>query len=104
MSVEGDIQAAILEAFHDMGVLAWRVQSGTVKVRGGRMNLAPAGTPDIHVLVPPNGRFLGLEVKAPDGRVRAAQIAWHERARRDGAAVAVVRSVAEAIAAFREAA
>ncbi len=100
MSAEGDIQASILDAFAALGVLAWRVQAGKVKVRGGWMTLAPPGTPDVHVLVPPHGRLLALEVKAPDGRVRAAQLVWAATARRDGGVVATVRSVDEALEAF----
>ncbi len=97
---ETDIQGAILEAFKRLGVLAWRCNSGKVRVRGGWMHLAPVGTPDILVVVPPRGRLLGLEVKTLKGREREAQTAWAVDARQRGASVATVRSVAEAVAAF----
>lgn len=100
---ESEIQAAILEAFWRIGVRAWRTQAGKVKVRGAWMQLGPPGLPDITVIVPPNGRFLGLEVKAAKGKLRPAQVAWAEGCKRDGSAIATVRSVDDALWAYTQA-
>lgn len=100
---EADIQRAIVQALTAVGALVWRCQSGRVKVRGGWMMLAPEGTPDLLVIVPPTGRLLGLEVKAAKGRVREAQVEWAEAARRAGAAVYCVRSAEEAVRAYLDA-
>ncbi len=102
-ATETEIQRAILDALASVGAFAMRVQSGKVKVRGGWMQLAPAGTPDIIVLVPPRGLLLGLEVKTATGEERESQIIWRAQACRRGAVVETVRSVQEALDAYRRA-
>ncbi len=95
---ESDRQAAIVEALARVGRLAIRVQSGKVKVRGGWMTLAPNGTPDLYVL-----GWGWLECKAEAGKLSADQLTMHDRIRRAGERVAVVRTPAEALAAVRDA-
>ena len=103
MSTESAIQRAILDALLVAGAFAFRVQAGKVKVRGGWMQLAPPGTPDICVLVPPTGLSLWLEVKTLTGELRESQLAWAAKARARGAVVETVRTVAEALAAYERA-
>ncbi len=103
MSSESAIQRAILDALLVAGAFAFRVQAGKVKVRGGYMTLCPPGTPDILVVVPPNGHLLGLECKAITGELRESQIAWSAKARARGVTVETVRSVDEALTAYRSA-
>lgn len=55
------------------------------------------GSPDLVCIV--RGRWLGLELKTPAGRLSEAQERCHAAWRMAGAVVVVVRSVAEAIAA-----
>lgn len=100
---ENDIQRQILDALLGIGALAFRVQAGQVKVRGGWMHLAPQGTADILVVVPPHGRFLALEVKTAKGKEREAQLRWAEEIRAVGGMVRTVRTVEQALAAYVEA-
>jgi len=79
-----------------MGHIVTRVHSGKVKVRGGWMQLAEEGTPDFHVGLS-GGGSMWLEVKDDDGELSHAQKRWHERAKKGGHRVYVVRSVAEAL-------
>jgi hypothetical protein len=86
------------------GLEIWRVNSGKVRMgaEGGRLiALAPTGTADLIGCL--DGRFIGLEVKTPAGRVTPAQVAWAERIRGVGGFVATVRSVDEAVAAVSRA-
>jgi hypothetical protein len=92
---EAELQASIVSSLERLGYLVIRVQSGKVKVKGGWMQLAPEGTPDLHVMSP--GLATWLETKVKDGKLRPSQVAWHERAKKGGHRVAVVRSVAEAL-------
>jgi hypothetical protein len=109
---------AILRALALRGIWAWRANSGTqviaATVRTGRRVIkgAPAGTPDILLVLPVRvvgsgrlpdafqyaGSLCGLEVKADDGRQRPSQRAWQAKAERHGVRYAVVRSVIEALA------
>lgn len=100
---ESTIQRAILDALLAAGAFAFRAQAGKVKVRGGYMNLCPPGTPDILVVVPPAGLLLGLECKALTGELRESQIAWRSKAQALGAKVETVRSVEEALDAYKRA-
>lgn len=54
-----------------------------------------AGVPDLYAFWPGGDCF--MEFKAPNGRVQDNQREWHERLSRCGKAVAVVRSVDEAV-------
>lgn len=100
---ENAIQRKILDALAAAGAHATRVHAGKVKVRGGWMQLAPEGTADIHVTVPPRGRTLWLEVKTEDGELRPAQITWANTQRRLGALVQTVRTAQEAVGAYLDA-
>lgn len=93
---ETDLYDPIKKTLERFGHIVTRVHSGKVKVRGGWMQLADPGTPD-HVCCSPNGLTTWLETKTPVGKLSPAQVAWHERAKRNGHRVAVVRSPAEAL-------
>jgi hypothetical protein len=90
---ETDLQRAILDGLERLGFWACRLNSGMK----GRIRMAPKGTPDILVLAP----YLWLEVKLPKEDLLPSQVAWHERAKRDGVPVVVVYSVDDAIKAVR---
>jgi hypothetical protein len=100
---ESDIQRAILDAFQAMGVLAFRINSGKVRTRGGWYQGAPAGFPDILVVVPPSGRLLGIEVKDRNGDERESQVRMHDALSRHGAAVRTCWTVEDAVRAYLEA-
>lgn len=117
---EAQLTAAILDALSRSGLgLFWRCNTGKLQDSRGRwvsFGLGD-GTPDIvgilrvPVCAPVDrfglprwtdgrymiGRFIGLEVKTEDGKVREEQAAWHCVARKHGALVVVVRSVREAL-------
>ncbi len=95
---ETELYDPIKKTLERCGHIVTRIHSGKVKVRGGWMQLAPKGTPD-HVVSSPNGLTTWLETKTPVGELNADQKAWHERAKRGGHRVVVVRSPAEALAA-----
>lgn len=95
---ETDRYSPIKAALELAGHIVTRVHSGKVKVKGGWMQLADEGTPDFHV-ASPGGRSTWLEVKDDKGFLSEAQERWHERAKKEGHRVAVVRSPREALAA-----
>jgi len=100
---EAPIQRAILDAFQAMGVLAFRINAGKVRTRGGWYQGAPAGFPDVLVVVAPHGRMLGIEVKDAKGETNPAQDKMHKDLSGAGVPVRTCRSVEEAIRAYLEA-
>ena len=113
MSAETPIIRAILDGLHKLGIESWRCQSGKVKVRGGWMELAPTGTPDLigyyprfttvvregaRRLVSP-GTMFGVEVKVPLGRHKhsEAQLAWGLRLEQAGGVYILARGLDEAL-------
>jgi len=93
---ESSIQWSILKWLETTGLLHWRANSGEVFVHGRRITLGPDGCPDVIVLVPPTGHFMGLEVKSAKGSVRSEQVAFAKRLNDCGASYYVVRTLDEA--------
>lgn len=70
---EGRIKAVCLRYLSKRGITAWNNPSGAVEVRRGRwLHFGKKGSADILGCLP-GGRFLAVEVKAPDGRLSGAQ-------------------------------
>jgi len=103
LRLEKYIQRDILKWLESTGLMHWRQNSGALTVGRRLVRLGPNGAPDIVVVVPPSGRFLGLEVKSHKGRLRPAQKAFRDDLVRSGGLYVVVRSVWEAWKAVREA-
>jgi hypothetical protein len=82
----------ILEYLARRGIMAWRCQSGIVRVKRGWMHLAPKGTADI-VGVLPGGRFLAVEVKTDDGDLEPSQVEWWARIIAAGALYVLARGI-----------
>jgi hypothetical protein len=53
------------------------------------------GVPDIILIKPPHGQFVGLEVKRPEGRLSPEQKAFEAACQAQGGQYHVVRSIAE---------
>lgn len=90
---ESKIQSKILAWLRDSGLVYWRQNSGQLWMGNRMVNMGPPGLPDIVVIVPPTGRFLGLEVKSQEGKLRPAQVEMMHALKEAGAAYEVVRSL-----------
>lgn len=99
---EATIQAQILAWLKEAEVLHWRQQSGKVFLGRRCINMGPEGLPDIVVIVPPNGRVLGLEVKSANGALRPSQKAFKAQLESVGGTFKVVRSLEQAMNALAE--
>ncbi len=99
---ESQLVANILKGLKLKGYWAFRLNSGATVIPGSGNNArrvisgAPAGTPDILVLLPPNGRAVGLEVKTATGVQRPTQVTWQAQANKHGVPYAIVRSFSDA--------
>ena len=93
---ESVIQADILRWLKTTGLMFWRSNSGSLFLRGRHINLGPLGCADISVIVPPLGRFVGMEVKSAKGKVRPEQVTYAAGLTQVGGLYFIVRSVQDA--------
>lgn len=93
---EAPIKARIRAALIEAGCLVW---VHDIDYRLGKTGLGK-GTSDIICVVPPRGRFLGVEVKRPGfspSDVRPDQRAWINAVRKFGGVAGIATTVAEAL-------
>ena len=90
---ESEIQSQILQYLQLLNCVVKRNNTGAVN-RGGRLvRYGEPGSPDIEVVSPPDGRYIGLEVKRPRGRLSAIQKQYQQRIREVGGVYEKVTSV-----------
>ncbi|MDE2565335.1 MAG: VRR-NUC domain-containing protein [Burkholderiales bacterium] len=84
----------VLKALRAHPAVAWaeRMNSGAVRVGGRYLRFGWRGCPDLLGQLQ-DGRLLGVEVKAPAGRLRPEQAAFLERIRAAGAVAFVARDL-----------
>jgi hypothetical protein len=102
------LQGKIMESLGLLpGVVPWRNAVGTAVYESGarvEYGVGGRGAPDLFCTVLFRGLSIALylEVKTPEGSVDPHQRQWHSAARRGGNNVAVIRSVADALAVVAE--
>lgn len=82
MQPEGRIAAAIRTYMTEHGAFVFKVHGGPTMM---------AGLPDLIAVV--RGRYVGVEVKTPTGKVSAVQAAVHRKIEAAGGLVIVARHV-----------
>lgn len=78
-------------------VMLWRCNGGVDVTRGVRYGLG-VGAADLIGLLVPSGRFIGVEIKSPTGRLSREQQLWGAAVQRAGGVYIVARSVEDALA------
>ena len=102
------LQGKIMESLGLLpGVVPWRNAVGTAVYDSGarvEYGVGGKGAPDLFCTVQFRGLSIALylEVKTPEGSDDPHQRQWHSAARRGGNNVAVIRSVADALAVVAE--
>jgi hypothetical protein len=102
------LQGKIMESLGLLpGVVPWRNAVGTAVYEGGarvEYGVGGKGAPDLFCTVQFRGLSIALylEVKTPEGSVDPHQRQWHAAERRGGNNVAVIRSIADALAVVAE--
>jgi hypothetical protein len=102
MTPEGIVKAAVLDYLKESGRFYMRMNSGTVRVRGGMMHLCPVGTADI-LTFGPTGGCMWIELKHRKGEQGKKQVEFQEKVTAIGHSYVVARSVEDVVAAFKEA-
>lgn len=91
---ETKLQRQILDYLALRRIMAWRNNSGWLKIGQRVIQMAPAGSPDI-IGILPGGRFLGIECKMQREGLSIEQRKFCRRLQDNGALVFVARSVGD---------
>jgi hypothetical protein len=82
---------AILDFLFRARIFSFRQNISGIPVPGGGFRPSgKRGQPDIVGILPPSGRFLGIEVKTGKDRLSPEQIGFHKNSRDAGALILVV--------------
>ncbi len=101
MASESDLVKRIRVALSKIGVKNWRNNVGVLQDKFGnhiRYGLCN-GSSDI-IGIAPDGRFVAIEVKLPNGKIRPEQQNFIDQVRKSGGIAGVARSEEDAIALF----
>lgn len=90
---EADVLAACLELLRMRGIVHWRNNTGATKIGGRYVRFGTPGSPDIVACI--EGRFVGIEVKRPGGKLSKAQEAVGMSLVNSGGIYLVVQDVKE---------
>ncbi len=99
---EGIVKAEIVKTLRGMGVRVFKLPAGSLKVKGGFMQLNAEGTPDLLAMVPVNRsgitRPLWIECKKPKGGVISPeQVVFAREARQRGESHVFAASLQDAL-------
>lgn len=91
----------VLKALHAHPAVSWceRMNSGAARVGGRFIRFGFTGCPDVLGMLR-DGRLLGVEVKAPKGKLRPEQAVFLERIRSGGGVAFVARNCRDVFAAL----
>jgi Holliday junction resolvase len=95
---EGDLVKAIISHYKNRdNIKLFRVHSGKVQIKGGFMQLAPAGTPDL--VGYKGGSFIGIECKttAKESKLSPEQIEFRTHVYRSGAVYIEARHLQDVV-------
>lgn len=99
---EQNIQASILDYLAKRQIFHYRQNTGAFKRDDGHFyRFGSKGAPDIVCVI--HGRYVGIEVKTPKGKLSEDQVEFHRQILKAGGIVFTVRSLDQAIEAVEDA-
>lgn len=98
MPKEKEIQKVIIEYLSLKKYLFYRQNSGAFRTEKGFYRFASlSGIPDIVVILPPNGRYVGIECKSSSGQLNPNQKVFKEQLEAMGGTYIVARTLEDVI-------
>jgi hypothetical protein len=93
---ESDVQRQILDYLALKGIFHYRNNSGAFKRDDGHFyRFGALGSPDIICVI--NGQYVGIEVKAPKGKLRASQVELQKNLEAAGGRYILARSLDDVV-------
>lgn len=87
---ETDLVYETIDYLERRGCYVWRNNTG----RRGGVRFGKRGSPDV-IGIRPDGRFIGVECKTPEGKLSVPQRVFHLLARQNRAVIIVAHSIEE---------
>jgi hypothetical protein len=91
MTKTNETTRLILEYLFQKGCYAWRNSIGAIQSKGHFYSMGLTGSSDIFAIFPPNGRFIGIEIKTGKDKLRPEQVGFIKNCQHVGADVLVVK-------------
>lgn len=96
MSKTNETTTTILNFLFRAGIFCWRQNVAPIPIQRegiitGFRSGGKSGQPDIVGVLPPKGKYLGIEIKTGKDKLSDVQIAFHKQARDAGALILVVK-------------
>ena len=85
----------ILNYLFKKGIYAWRNSVGAFSSGGKHYQMGKVGSSDILAVLPPNGRFMGIEIKTGKDSLRPEQIGFAKNLATMGAVSIVVKDFSD---------
>lgn len=92
MTKTNETTRLILKDLFQRQIFAWRNSVGAISTPHGFYQMGKSGSPDIIAILPPDGKFLGIEIKSGKDRLSPAQIGFIANTEKMGSAVLVVKN------------
>ena len=90
-TITNEATLKILNILFERRIYAWRNSTGALGTRGHFYQMGKVGSSDIFALLPPNGRFLGIEIKTGADQLRPEQEGFIKNVQQMGGGIIVVR-------------
>lgn len=106
-SPTNELTTRILNFLFSAGIFCWRQNVAPIPIQReglvvGFRSGGISGQPDIVAILPPTGRYLGIEVKTGFDRLRPGQVSFRENSTHCGAAYLEVKTFDDFLNQFTE--
>jgi hypothetical protein len=106
-SATNELTTRILNFFFSAGIFCWRQNTSPIPIQRDRQVIGfrsggISGQPDIVAILPPTGRYLGIEVKTSSDRLRPTQVSFRTNSTLCGAAYLEVKTFEDFLNQFNE--
>lgn len=96
MSKTNETTQRILSFLFSNQIFGWRQNVAPIPIqRNGQVtgfrSGGKSGQPDIVCILPPKGKYVGIEIKTGKDKLRESQVSFHYSARKMGAIIMVVK-------------